>query len=65
MTLQDWRDMITEAIQRHHDGDNELLELLAYVLYEQDAAKQLLRESGYGNKDMGLLDTVEAVVERS
>ncbi len=56
MTLDGWRGCI-----RHAANDPVQLELLALLLYEQDAAKQVLRDKGYGCTGMGWLRTVNEI----
>jgi hypothetical protein len=43
-------------------GDGVGLELLAETLHEHDAAKQLLRDAGYGCIGLSLLRTVEEAI---
>lgn len=61
MTRDGWRALVLEAVRRHDRGDDELLELTADVLAEQDLAKQALRDKGYGCTGVGLLRTVQDV----
>jgi len=53
VTLDGWR-----ACVRHAADDPAQLELLAQLLSEQDSAKQVLQEKGYGCTGMGWLQTV-------
>lgn len=59
MTSEGWRELIIQAAQ----NDN-LLDLLAQLLEEQDIAIQRLRDSGYGWTGLGLLATVEQVIDK-
>lgn len=44
MTIEGWK----EAVRRIRDGDEKMAELTAQLLFEQDQAKNALREMGYG-----------------
>lgn len=48
MTRDGWRDVILSAAVRSAGGKHDALDLLADLLAEQDAAKNALRELGYG-----------------
>lgn len=59
VTLEGWRELTLEAFRRHQAGDSEMVELMARILYEQDAAKHQIRELGYGCTGMPWLDMVK------
>ena len=48
MTRDGWRDIVLNAVYRHECGKSDLLDLLSFLLTEQDAARQSLRELGFG-----------------
>jgi hypothetical protein len=56
MTLDGWRACVRKAAD-----DPMQLELLAKLLFEQDWAKQILRDKGYGCTGMGWVDTVNEI----
>jgi len=60
MTRDGWRALITDAFEL---GDHAALDGLARQLAEEDEAKQLLRDAGFGCTGMGLLLTVQEAVE--
>jgi hypothetical protein len=60
MTAEGWRELVLDAA-----GDPTSLDLLARLLEEQDRAKQILRDKGYGCTGMGWLQTVDLVPERA
>lgn len=60
MTAEGWRELVELAAR-----DERTLELLAQLLEEQDLAKQVLRDKGYGCTGMGWLETVDTVPERA
>jgi hypothetical protein len=59
MTLQGWREAVQGASR-----DTTLAELMAQLLFEQDAAKNRLRELGYGCIGMPWAKVVEEVADR-
>lgn len=61
MTLQGWRELVLSVAWKCHDGDDRSVDLLAQLLWEQDAAKQILRDKGYGCTGMGWLETVAEI----
>lgn len=65
MTRDGWRDIVLSAVHSHDHGDSSQLELLASLLEEQDAAKQALRDKGYGCIGMGWTNTVDEVHQRA
>ena len=48
MTQSGWREAVIEAVTRDATGDSTLLDLMAKLLAEQDAAKDALRLIGFG-----------------
>ena len=60
MTEQGWRESVIRAA-----SDPEMLNLLSALLYEQDAAKQRLREKGYGVTGTPWREVVEEVPDAS
>lgn len=62
MTQEGWRQLAINAVRKIDDGDDTSIELLSQLLEEQDAAKQALRDKGYGCTGMGILETIEAQV---
>ena len=61
MTLDGWRGLVRDAIRRDAAGDGEIVELIARVLHEQDAAKNRLRQKGYGWIGLPIVETVDLV----
>lgn len=61
MTKEGWREVILNATRKNDTGDSSALELLAQLLYEQDEAKNSLREKGYGCTGMPWAETVDEV----
>ena len=61
MMAQGWRDAVINAVRDHDRGDEYFLELLVKVLVQQDEAKQMLRDKGYGCTGMDLVRTVKEV----
>lgn len=61
MTEDGWRSAVLDAVRRADAGDPELLDLMAKLLAEQDAAKQELREIGYGCLGTPWRDVVEEI----
>ena len=59
MTKKGWKEIVQWAIE-----DDSRLDLLALVLEEQDRAKQVLRDKGYGCLGVSLLKTAELVRRR-
>jgi hypothetical protein len=53
MTEQGWRECVRKTA-----SDPVLADLMAKLLYEQDQAKQALRELGYGCSGMPWLDVI-------
>ena len=62
MTQDGWKRLAVNAVHTMDNGDNTSIDLLAALLEEQDKAKQVLREKGYGWTGMGILETVETQV---
>lgn len=64
MTAQGWRESLLHAFHRytHYDDDGPLMGF-AQCLAEEDEAKQLLRDAGFGCTGMSLLRTVKEAVE--
>jgi hypothetical protein len=60
MTKEGWRELVVMAAL-----DPERLELLAQLLAEQDAAKNRLRELGFGCVGMPWSDVVEEIARVS
>lgn len=48
MTAEGWRELVLDAVRRNDHGDSSQLGLLGRLLAEQDEAKQVLRDLGYG-----------------
>ena len=48
MTLDGWKAVVLNAFDEHERGDDTALNLVAKLLAEQDAARQVLRDKGYG-----------------
>jgi hypothetical protein len=63
VTRKGWEELVVQFAHAIVAGDAERLQLLTDVLAEQDAAKQALREKGYGCTGMGILATVGEVPE--
>lgn len=61
MKAEGWRDMIMMFATDALDGKPENLDRLAKQLEEEDAAKQCLRDKGYGWTGLSLLKTVQLV----
>lgn len=59
MTEQGWREAIQKAF-----GDPELETLIGKLLTEQDAAKNTLREAGFGCIGSPWLNVVKEITER-
>lgn len=55
MTKQQWLDILQNKPDR--------FEIIAEILAQQDQAKQLLRDKGYGWTGLSLLETVKQVKE--
>jgi hypothetical protein len=62
MTSDWWKNLVLDAVGKYDDGDWAQLDLLAQVLTEMDAAKQALRDKGYGVTGLSLLETVRQEV---
>jgi hypothetical protein len=62
-TLDGWKQIALKAVHDHDAGDDEMLDLLAQLLSEQDAAKQALRDKGYGCIGMPWAETVAEVLD--
>ena len=59
MNAEGWRDALLLAYhRREHYDDSELLDGLARQLAEEDAAKQLLHDAGFGVTGTSLLVSV-------
>lgn len=61
MTREGWMLAILEAVERAKSGDDELLNLMATLLREQDQSKHELRELGFGCMGMPWLDMVQEI----
>lgn len=59
MTKEGWANVVTGAM-----NDPEKLDLLARLLEEQDRAKHLLRDAGFGVTGQSLLLTVQEIIHR-
>lgn len=64
MTQEGWREAVLAAVRRHDAGDSTLLELMAKLLTEQDAAKNRLQDIGYGCTGMSWAKVVEEIGEQ-
>ena len=65
MNKEAWRDLAVSAVVRHQAGDDTALDLLGRLLEEQEQAKDLLRNAGYGWTGTGLLETArKAIADR-
>jgi hypothetical protein len=62
MTQEGWQQLAINAIRKMDDGDSSSIELLGKYLEETDAAKQALRDKGYGWTGLGLLETIQTQV---
>jgi hypothetical protein len=60
-----WRAVVLNAIEQHHVGDDEKLDLLSLLLEEQDAARQALRDNGYGCVGMPWASIVKEIPTRT
>lgn len=56
-----WREQAVNAVREADAGDARMLDRLALLLEQQDAAVQRLRELGYGWTGLGLLEAVALV----
>lgn len=56
MTFKGWKGLLENFINKK---DKETFELLNIILFEQDKAKQELRNKGYGWTGLSLLETVQ------
>lgn len=61
MTLGGWRELALNAFRKYEAGDSELLDLMAGVLEQQDRAKQILRDKGYGWTGLDIIETANIV----
>lgn len=61
MKKEGWINLVIEAVREHDAGDSEKLDLLGRLLEEQDQAKQMLRDRGYGVTGTPWIDTVSEV----
>ena len=59
MTYKGWEKLLIDFIDKK---DKETFELLNIILFEQDEAKQELRNKGYGYTGLSLLETVKQEV---
>ena len=59
MTYKGWKDLLEDFIDKK---DKETFELLNIILFEQDKAKQELRNKGYGWTGLSLLETIKQEV---
>ena len=62
MTQEGWRQLAINTVRKMDEGDNSSLDLLTKYLEETDAAKQALRNKGYGWTGLGILETIETQV---
>ncbi len=62
MNAQGWRAALVEAFGRSLEGDQTLLDGLAQQLAEEDEAKQLLHNAGFGVTGTSLLLSVQEAV---
>ena len=63
MTKEGWRAAILDAWGQALSGDQTMLDGLAQQLTEEDEAKQLLRNAGFGCTGVSLLRTVQEALE--
>jgi hypothetical protein len=61
MLADAWRQQAINAVREAEEGDPRMLDRLALLLEQQDAATQRLREKGYGWFGLSLLGTVDLV----
>ncbi len=62
MNLVGWRAVLFDAFDRGLGGDETALNGIARQLAEEDEAKQLLRNAGFGSTGKSLLLTVQEVL---
>jgi len=61
MTQDGWKLLILNAVRDKENGDDHSFVLLSKLLEEQDTARHLLRQKGYGMTGMGFIDMVNEV----
>lgn len=61
MTRDGWRVLVLMAVDKNAADDPSALDLLVELLHEQDAAKQALRDKGYGWTGLGWAGTVQLI----
>ena len=63
MTAQGWREVILHAFDLAINAhDQSALDDLAQQLAEEDEAKQILRDHGWGHTGLSLLKTIKSLV---
>jgi len=62
MKADEWKKLIIDYVESAQNGDDESLKMLCELLEEHDAAKQTLRQKGYGYTGMSLLRMVTELV---
>lgn len=63
MTKEAWVDAISEAAKKYLNGDSTHINLMAQMIVEFETAKQMLRDVGFGCTGMGIVETVNEVLE--
>lgn len=63
MTRDGWAEVVLNAAEKHCDGDDSALNLLAKLLEEVDDAKQRLREIGFGVTGTPWPDIIEQIAD--
>lgn len=58
MNASGWKELIIKVVRDYDTGDYEQIDLLSKLLEENDAAKQALRDAGFGYTGLGVLETV-------
>lgn len=62
MTADHWLSALLFAVSEAEHGDSTVLYGFAQMMEEADAAKQLLRDAGFGCTGVSLLRTAEEAV---
>jgi predicted amidophosphoribosyltransferase len=55
LSRRNYQELIERAVREHKSGNSALLEEMSSQLERADAAKEVLREKGYGRTGMDLL----------
>lgn len=58
MNAKYWKKLVQSAVESANAGQPKQLDLLAKLLEEQERAKQMLRDKGYGWTGLGIYETV-------